>query len=185
MNSFKLNGIEEGEEIITNLYEHWVVLFKPLFALLIGSAVFGFLIALAYGFYENGLINWAAGVVLIAVAAFWLVLHWVFIFIFQWVVSDWYVTTKRLIEFELLVFVKHDLSYVHIDRIHEIEQHQHGVLANLLNYGHVRLNLAAIVNSKDLKYLPQPSKFVGLIEHLQDVPEVTLDVEGLRKKYRY
>lgn len=185
MESSKPEKIENGEEVIANLYEHWIVLWKPFFALLLGVVIFVFFLALSLELINTGYVNGGGMLLLFSVLAFWVVLHWVFIFLFQWVVSDWFVTTKRLVEFELLVFVKHDLSYVNIERIHEIEQHQHGILANIFNYGHIRLNLAAIVTSKDLKYLPQPSKFVTLLEHLQETPEEELDLEALRKKYRF
>ncbi len=185
MKDTRKKPLAEGEEIITNLYEHWIVLIKPFFAFAVGSVLFAFMLLFAQELLENEYVDFAAVVILIAVATFWVILHWLFIFLFQWVVSDWFITTKRLIEFELLVFVKHDLSYVNLNRIHEIEQHQHGILANVLNFGHVRLNLSALATSKDLQFLPQPSKFVSLIEHLQQTPEESLDLSRLRKKYKY
>jgi hypothetical protein len=177
--------LEESEEVIVSLYEHWIVLFKPIFAFLLGTFVFWFLLQFVDGLYEKGQDLFPLILNLVAYSSYLFLVHWVAIFIFQWSISDWYVTSKRLISFELLVLVKHDVTFVHLERIHEIEEIQHGLFANIFNYGDILLNLSALSTGKKLRYLPQPSKFIGLIEEVQKTPPEELDIAKLKKKYRY
>ncbi len=173
-----------SEEILLALNEHWIIILKPLLALLIGVAIFVVILLTALGLKAENFIA-AEAIIITDYIALLLLIHWVFISLFEWSISSWYIGEKHLVIFNTLPYIKNDVTFIKIAEIDEIEEEQHGLLANIFNYGKVKLNLPASPKPVFLYFVPQPSKVVNILEAIREnrfYKEIEIDV--LRRLYR-
>ncbi len=92
--------------------------------------------------------------------------HSIFILILSWDLSRNVLTLHEIIDFQYVPFVKHDSSLIQIDQISNVDRYKHGLLANIFNYGEVRLNLSHGLESFHLHYVPHPAIFVRAIDEV-------------------
>lgn len=175
--------LTEGEKFIIAIDDHWVSIVGPMafMALAFGMSALFFVAA----FFLSSTHWWVgAGFYLFAGMMALFALHWTFIYLFEWELSTWIVTTRRILNVRFLPYVRHDVGYIMIHEIHEIEKHKRGILKNLLNFGNIEINLAAIPQPTIFRYMPKPSAFANLIQtiHKSSNPD-ELSVDGLRKLY--
>ena len=157
------NRIDEDEAIITVIQDHWMIMAIPFLLYILGLAL---MVAV---FFMGELFTDALSFLdpllkLLSVLTLLVIHHWLFIYLFFWEVSGWVVTTRRLIGFSFLPYVRHDTNFIQIHEIHEVEKKKHGMLQNLLNYGTLEINLAASPDLVVIRYVPAPSEVVNLIE---------------------
>lgn len=171
--------LNETEEVILALDNHWVVLFKPVLFLFLGSALaFFFHNAGDVAFPDNELMHF----LLYFLSYFTLLVsvHFFFILMLQWIISSIVITNKRLIEINYAPFMIDDITHVEVDKINEIEKRKHGLLRNILNYGEVEMSVAGMKLSMHLTYVRKPSKFVNLIEAVKlGKPLENIDMRGM------
>lgn len=174
----------EREKIILGLDVHWVVLLNPLISLIISWTLFLFLIFISQE-TQTSFPNATIILLLIATTMITVVNHLFFINILRWVLSNWVITTDRVITFNNTPLVQNDVIFININEIHEIEKKKHGFMRNILDYGDVKINLAASPYPLELKYIPCPAKFIGLIENIRDnkLRNKEIDIEELRRKH--
>lgn len=146
--------------------EHWIILLRPMLMYLVGTLLSGFLFWLGSGFIER---SQNLGLLLVFVAFFNLLItqHSFFLYWISLNVSGWAVTTQRIIDFNFLPYIRHDMVYISIKDVTEIEKHQHGIIKNLLHFGEVELNMASSQKSMVFKWVPFPGRFVDLVSRLQ------------------
>ena len=96
-----------------------------------------------------------------------ILVHFLFLLIFQYILSSWFVTNKRILDFATTPYVRDDTMFINIGEIHQIEKHKHGLMQNIFNYGDIIINLLAIRESIVLHYVPDPSLFVSIVELIQ------------------
>lgn len=146
--------------------EHWMILLRPVLMYLVGTLLSGFLFWLGSGLIEE---SRNLGLVLVFVAFFNLLVtqHSLFLYWISLNVSGWAVTTQRIIDFNFLPYIRHDMVYISIKDVTEIEKHQHGIIKNLLHFGEVELNMASSQKSMTFKWVPFPGRFVDLVSRLQ------------------
>lgn len=175
--------LTEGEKFIIAIDDHWVSLFVPFLLFLLGWVMALFLSYCAW-FIVQDHVFWSGLLYLIAICTSVVVSHWFFIYLFQWELSAWIITTRRIIDLRFLPYVRHDVGFTMINEIHDIEKHKRGLVKNLLDYGDIEVNLAAIPRSTIFTYVPKPSAFANLIQtiHKASNPD-ELNVEDLRKLY--
>lgn len=156
----------ENEDILTFINEHWVVFLSPISLYVIGNALGIFLAWL--GIFSLGLYEFT-GLILTFIALFVLLLtqHWFFMALIALELSGWAVTSERIIDFSFLPYVKHDMLYINIRDINEIEKRQRGILRNILHYGDVEIILASSPKPILVRFLPFPGRFVDLVSRLQ------------------
>lgn len=171
------NKLVENEYIILQVNRHWVQLVKPVFGLILGWMIALILLNLAFfpGIDEiTATIHFFGFVVILTT-----IHHWFFYRILRWKLSWSIITNQRVIHFRNLPFLRNDLLYVRINEIHEVEEKEHGLLPNLLDYGSVIVNLAAVTETITLHYIPYPATFTNLIEIIRE--NKNEDIEMLRE----
>ena len=83
-------------------------------------------------------------------------------------------------------YVRHDISFINIKEIHEIEKKKHGIWQNLLHYGNVEINLAARPDTIRIEHVPHSSDFVNLVHTIYKMEKGEhMDKEQLEKLYPY
>ncbi len=175
--------IAEGEQVVLAVNDHWVAIFRQIFGYLTVLALF-ILVVIFAGWINGYSQDSAKAIVLIAIALFALLNHWFFLHVIQWDLSNWFVTTHRIIEFDNKPFIKSDMRFVKISEIHEVEKRKHGLVRNILDYGDVIINVAAVPEPMVLRYVTQPSKFVHLIQAIRNEKlHHELNIPNLRQKY--
>lgn len=173
--------LDEDEKLIVALQDHWVTMVIPVLVFLMGMGLSAVIAVSAVGLFDAPLFRGIA--LLFSLGVGLIFTHWLFIYALEHEVSAWIVTSKRLILFQFLPYVRHDVSFVSISEMHEIDKRKHGLLQNLLNYGDVKIELAANPDAVILKYVPRTSAFVNLIETLHETPPDDLDIERLKANY--
>jgi hypothetical protein len=99
--------------------------------------------------------------------------HWFFLNTISWKISDWYVTTERVIVFGNKPFIRTDTRYINLFEIHDIEMSKTGFLQNMLDYGQVTLNIPAVPEPIIYDLMPKPEKLINLIEIIQKKTEIS------------
>jgi hypothetical protein len=173
--------LDPSEEWVISTHAHWVMLVIPVMLYVLGWGVVVFLVFLGSAVSSGA--EWLALILyLVALGVLVVIHHWLMIYLYSWQLSSWAVTTKRIIHFQFLPYVQHDTSFVMIGEIHEIDKIKHGIFANILNYGNVDINLAAIPEPLKFTMVPRPGAFVNLVETLHKQPG-HFDLKQLRKLY--
>lgn len=174
---------KEDERVIFSLNDHWIVIVKPVFVLIIGWFSF-------YGIHQLTIllknISTELSYIVLFINFWFLVIlhHWFFLMIIRWRISDWYVTNRKIIDFQNKPFIKNDSKFIKISEIHEIEMKKRGLVANILDYGHVIINVAAVPEPMILENLPEPSKFLHIIEDIRTKSRYReINVDSLQKAY--
>ncbi|MEZ4087477.1 MAG: hypothetical protein R3B71_04040 [Candidatus Gracilibacteria bacterium] len=176
----------ENEDIIIHVNRHWVQLIKPLLSLFLVWSLALSLIHLALLSDEQmtSNIHFLGAVIILIIGH-----HWFFYRLLHWQLSSSIITNQRVIHFRNMPFVRNDILYVRIDEIHEVEEKMHGLLPNLLDYGSVIINLAAVTETISLNYIPYPATFTNLIEIIRENKHEEIDVlrelcEPYSQKYK-
>ena len=173
--------ISEGEFIVSEFSDHWIVKIKPFLLYIIAIAL-----SIAI-FYASTLLPQASVVNLIfrcaALGIFFVSNHWIVIFMLHSYVSTTILTNKRIISFKFIPFVKHDVEHLQIQEIKEINKIKHGIIQNVFNFGEVSINTVTSSNVSIFNNLPNPSKFVNYLQALRNSTDQTAeDLDELKKK---
>ena len=180
------SSINEKEEIIVSVNDHWVVYIRPAIFLILGWSIF----ALIHTIIAQSAIASEYRIAASLFAFFSLVVahHFFFILVIRTILSCWVITTERVIDFQMTPLVKDDAAYITIRQIREIEKEKHGLLQNILNYGRLVIHVADAHEPFIINYIPHPSKFVNLIEAIREGkmakefdPEMVKDI--YKRKY--
>lgn len=165
MDDLRQKKLQE-EKLLLALNDHWIVVLRYVFVFLCGWLMF-ISIYFVGGLFEARFPDLFFGLMLFGWIVLMLVMHWFFLQIIQWSLSNWFVTTERIVEFDMKPFTQSDFRTVKISEIHEIEKIKRGVVKNLLDYGEVIINVAAMPTALVFKHLPNPGGFVHLIESIR------------------
>lgn len=155
----------DDERLVASLQDHWIVLVLPGF-------LYVFSWGFAYGLYTLGVAwrseqpNLSLLLWLIAFVVITLVHQLFFGFLLCRELSSWVLTSKRIVEFSFLPYFRHDIEVLPISEIHEIEKKKHGLLANLLNYGNLEINIGTIPTPFVFENVPRPTELANLITEL-------------------
>lgn len=158
-----LDKLEQSEDVILTIQEHWIWLLRPVFFLLLGGII-GFVFSLAGQLFAPTSELFQFLFYFLAFVVLTISIHFFFILILQWVISNIIITDKRIVEIKYAPFVIDDINHIEMTKINDVEKTKHGVLKNLLNYGEVNMSVAGMKNNVSFHYIRRPSKFVNLIE---------------------
>lgn len=181
--------LDPSEEVILSLKDHWIVLLKPaiflIFGVILTSLIFGIGTITAPASEE---LKWL--LYMIAYTILLVSVHFFFILLFSWMISNIIVTNKRLIEIKYRSFVMDDINHAEMSKINEVEKIKHGLWKNILNYGDISMSIPGMKNYLVLTHVKKPGKFVDLIEALKlNKPLGSLDLHGIignvSPKYSY
>jgi len=174
--------LDNDEKMVLALQDHWVTMVMPTFLFVIGLALATVVALAAFTLFPNDMTTRGV-LLLISFGIGMLFTHWMFIYAFEHEISAWIITTKRVISFNFLPYVKHDVSFIIIKELHEIEKRKRGLVKNILNYGDVEVNLAATPTPVVFNYVPRTSAFCNLLETLHKKSDAEIDIEELKEHY--
>lgn len=158
--------IPTHEKLLLLINEHWMILLRIFFLYLLGLGLSVFLFWLGDNLHE---LAHPLAMTLLFLGYFVLLVshHWFFMYVLSLELSGWAITEKRIIDFQFLPYVRHNMAYINIQEITESEKHQQGLIKNFFHYGEVELNLSASRQSIVFKYVPYPGVFVETLSRLQ------------------
>lgn len=155
----ELTGLDHKEKVMKVINDHWIVFMRPFFLY-----ISGWILIIGFYFLSFPLSPIPHSIVLfLDLLILWTIHHWLFIELFHQELSSLVVTDKRIIEFRFLPFLRKDITFLDIKKIKEIENHQKGLLKNILDYGDLTISLEG--NERIVfTNIPKPSHALNLIE---------------------
>lgn len=159
--------IHGDEKVLLFVNEHWMIMLRIFLLYIVGFALAALLFWLGHGLHER---SQATSLSLVGLSYFVLLVvhHWFFMYLLSLELSGWVITEKRIIDFQFLPYMRHNMNYLTIAEITESEKRQQGLLKNLLHYGEVELNLSASRQTIEFKYVPYPGVFIETLSRLQE-----------------
>ncbi len=157
------NSLHEKESVIVSLSDHWSVL-MPTFVFFFLAMTF--LSLLCYSAFSLKNVNEFLGAVILLISfiGIFLSIHFFFLYLVAWRLSDLVITTSRIINLDVLPFIRNDSLIVDLHQINEIKKLRHGFSQNIFNYG--TLLLLVFGGTKEIKLLniKYPSKVASFLE---------------------
>ena len=142
----KLKNMRPWEKTLMVIKRHWIILVK-----LWSFVVLGFLLTvLIYIFWNNG---WTH----ITAIIFWM-MYSIFLYV-QWLDHEldmYIITNNRIVWVEQIAFLNRKVSECNLWQVQEVGSHTKGLLANLLNYGTVKIQTAWNATNFAMDYSPHP-----------------------------
>lgn len=170
------------EEIILTLNDHWMVLLRPFLSYVSGFIFFTVIMIASFLLFDEAQI-FAFILIIIAIIGFLLIHHFLFLYIFHWQLSDLIVTTMRLIELNIMPYVKNDSLIVDLHQISEIKKIRHGILQNIFNYGTLILLIFGATKEIKFYHVRTPSKLVNFLEAYKNNVLAGYTPEQLKELY--
>lgn len=157
------------KNVVAVLRGHWIVMLKHVGSLIIGWSLFGVLLWFAF-LVRSTSSGMAMVLVIIATGVLMAAHHILFIRVFEWILSNVFITNQLIIDLHYLSFSEDDVAYIEVSKINEVEKRKHGIWRNILNYGEVVLSVAGMSTNPTFQYVSHPSSAVALIEELKEHP---------------
>jgi len=166
------NDFREGERVVSIVRHHWWVLFREIAGVVILFIVPFFLIPIVFFYVAQGQSGFAipGGVVLFFASA-WALIMWNFLFA-RWTdyyYDIWIITNWRIIDIDQQGFFKRNVATLFtLDHIEDVETSSVGVIASLLNFGHVQVQTAAAERDFNIDDVPNPTHVEQTIREAQE-----------------
>jgi uncharacterized membrane protein YdbT with pleckstrin-like domain len=163
--------LEPGEQVLRTVRTHWFVLAASLlpFALLavlpqILFAAFEWIVQMGEGASPYPLPAVGPGLYR-AVHGTWLLLLWTAAFntFTQYYLNHWIVTTLRVVRVRQRAFFDREVSSFLLARVQDVETRVHGIVADLLGFGSVRVQTAGNDDDFSLDGIANPTGMRDLI----------------------
>lgn len=165
-------GQQKEETFVCFFRHHWITLIKEffLFAILL-SLAFGSLIHMS----EIQEIIRSNNEIKIVFLTFYvtvtLLMHRFFIRMLNYFVNIGIITDKRVIDHQKTIFFKDVQDSIDLAYIQNIEQFREGMLQTLLQYGDIKIFLAASNTVKTFDYIPNPRFHFRCINRQKEIRE--------------
>ncbi len=177
-------SLQEGEKesVIISLSDHFSVL-APTITFFSLSLVF--LSALTYAAFALKDANELLGgvVLLTALSGILLSVHFFFLYLVAWRLSDLILTTSRIINLDVLPYLRNDSLIVDLHQINEIKKYRHGLMQNLFNYGTLVFLIFGGTKEIKLTNIKFPSKVASFIEAYKNGVFKECSIQELRARY--
>lgn len=159
MSSVRLKNLRKGEVVDIVIRRHWII-FLFLFIYLIATVVVTVGVFVILGFTSLSILM---------MLVFWMV-YSIFLYI-QWInyeLDIFVFTNNRVICVEQKTFLNRSVGETTLDKVQEIDVQTKWLLANILDFGTLRILTAGSSPSFDMTYSPHPLKNSRHINNLVD-----------------
>jgi len=170
VNSIKLNDLRPGEKPLMVIKRHWIILVKLwlyLFLWLLFTGLF-------YIFWNYA---WAHLLVII----FWMI-YSLFLYI-EWINHEldlYVITNNRIIWIDQVGFLNRKVSECNLWQVQEVWNQTKWFLANILNYGTVKIQTAWNATNFTMDLSPKPiensRKILNIVDHYRDTHSKKWDI---------
>jgi hypothetical protein len=162
----------DQERVVAVIRHHWWVLVREAGGLIILFIVPFFLIPIAFSFaLQAGTAPTVSGGVVLFFGSAWALIIWHLIFA-RWTdyyYDIWVITNWRIIDIDQQGFFKRNVAtLLTLDHIEDIETESAGIIASLLNFGHVQVETAAAERAFNIDDVGNPVRVEQLIRSAQE-----------------
>jgi len=162
--------LKPGEEIVRKVRKHWFVLLERLvilfFIFLAPFILYAFISGIEVQFGQEKMIILELNTALfIFISAAWSLFIWMKCIAIwtNYYLDMWVITNKRLIDIEQHGFFHREISTLRMEQIQDITIETRGIVATLLNFGHIHVQSAAESREFTIRGIPNPQKIKELI----------------------
>jgi len=170
VNSIKLNDLRPGEKPLMVIKRHWIILVKLWLYLFLWL----FFTGLFYIFWNYA---WAHLLVII----FWMI-YSLFLYI-EWINHEldlYVITNNRIIWIDQVGFLNRKVSECNLWQVQEVWNQTKWFLANILNYGTVKIQTAWNATNFTMDLSPKPiensRKILNIVDHYRDTHSKKWDI---------
>ncbi|EKD93404.1 MAG: hypothetical protein ACD_28C00151G0009 [uncultured bacterium] len=160
--------------IIKAVGNHWVTLVAPIIFFLFTWGICIMLFVLSRDIYETDYLM-SLGIFVVTSWVLVIANHIFFIFMFKWIQSLLLITSKDVIDFDVIPLVRYDVGIIGFYGIQEMEEQIHGFLGKILNYGDIYMHVVWHPTVREFKYVPDPVGFISLVETLKKKMDIEKD----------
>jgi len=173
--------LETGEEVVKQVRKHWFVLFVRTAGVVLMGVVPLIIVFVALPNAEK-LPNVSIDVSLlykpaIFFSAAWLLIVWMMLFGIwtDYYLDSWIVTTRRVIAIDQQGFFRRRVASFRLERLQNVTVDVRGIIATLLNFGHITAETAGNTEAFVIHGIPDPRGVKSLIqEHADEVVTVSV-----------
>ncbi len=178
------NVIEE--KIVTHCHHHWIVLIIP--TLLYLSTLSLVSSAALIIRHQIELLTEIKNIIyLISFLILIITTHYYFIFVIAHFLKHFMVTDKRIIVFDYLPYYKHNIDFLELKNIYEVQKKKNGFFKNLFDYGSVMINTIGKDSTVLMNNLPKPGKFantIGALIHTEEDKKRNTKINEIKENYQ-
>ncbi len=174
-----LRDLKHDERLIIIVRHHWFILLKDVFGVLLLFLV-PFIVVPIAGLYiaGSGIPAAKLGAIFGFLGSLWALICWQLLFV-KWTdyyYDVWIVTNFRIIDIDQQgLFKRNVASILNLDHIQDMDYELHGVVGNILNFGHLSVQTAGSRNEFDFDDAGNPSYIERVI---RDAQEELLKIRG-------
>ena len=157
-------GKEDEEDVILVLHRHWLTVGTKITIVMI-LAIVPFIVLIVLGplivkFNLIGLFSFGL------VAYFMMLWYALFHIITMYMLDNWVVTTKRIIDSEQRGFFNRVVAELHLEKIQDVSYRVEGLFPTFFNYGIVEIQTAGVEHKFFFNEVPNPQRVKDIIMEL-------------------
>ncbi len=163
---YSFEGKEADEKTVALVYRHWFIIFSALAAFVL-LAIIPFVV---YAFIQPWLIMWDLINLFMVVLLTYFIIWWngLFYRITMYLLDNWIITDRRVLDNEQHGFFKRTLSEMHLSKIQDVTVEVKGLIPSFLNYGNVEIQTAGAENKFMFKQVPDPAGLKSLLTEVHE-----------------
>ncbi len=174
-----LRDLKRDEKLLIIVRHHWFILLKQVFGILVLFLIPFIVVPLAGLFImQSGVPAAKLGASFGFLGSAWALICWQLLFV-KWTdyyYDVWIVTNFRIIDIDQQgLFKRNVASILNLDHIQDIDYELHGILGNLLSFGHFSVQTAGSRNEFDFDDAASPA-YVERVN--RDAQEELLKIKG-------
>lgn len=155
----RLPTVDAGEKLLRRSRGHWVRRVPPVLVALLLSAASWLLLSAAASLSADPQL--ALGFLIAGLVLSLAVLHWFFHFLLSENLSGVWLTNKRILLFARRLWLLDNVEEIILHRIAVVDVRRHGVLQQLLDYGHLHFDPG---DKEGISFVPHPKAWAEDIE---------------------
>ncbi len=167
-----LSDLKHDERLVTIVRHHWFILLRDVVGILI-LFIIPFIVVPIAGIYivGSGMPAAQVGAVFGFLGSLWALLCWQLLFV-KWTdyyYDVWIVTNWRIIDIDQKgLFKRNVASILDLDHIQDVDYELHGLIGNILNFGHFNVQTAGSRVEFDFDDAANPSYVERTIRDAQE-----------------
>jgi len=173
ISKYKIDEQRPGEKVVSHLRRHWFIFIR----IFIAYAILFLLPLPIYYCLVTLLPELLAQQMIVAVLAVLLFSYYLSMLVFGLTVwtdnylDGWTITTHRIINREQISLFNRTIAELELRQIQDITVEQKGLIATLLDFGHVYIQTAGKMERFVFEQVPRPHQVARIIEQIKDNEE--------------
>lgn len=166
--------LEEGETVLKDVRKHWFILLSQSIGVVVSALMPLVLFLFSDLFATSNVPVPATAEVFEGYAVFfyavWLLIAWMTLFGIwtDYYLDMWIITTRRVIAVDQQGFFRRKVASFRLERLQNVTIDIHGIIATLLNFGHITAETAGNTEAFVIHGVPDPGSMKALIQEYAD-----------------